>query len=338
MTNNRYHDAGEYSSLTLSDILREIGEDLPPPAPPDLLSTVSSLFSGRVEMLRREREAAEAEARAEVDRLEDAAMAEPTPSPPPSPPRKPFSQRLTVEELQERERLRRERVKARRAEPKPLSKLSRAELGRLLDDEVAKEATGLGMKQAECETGPEYEERIRALEARLDRIAIFGIQRQSEATPRYVEGMPASLVSVHPYARPPQIPRASRRTACLQCRTRKMPCSRTVDALYGPASKPGAERNGCSRCVRNGDRCMAKDYEWRDDDNLEAWRFVDKKGGRKEEKALAKELFGKMSEKGRIAAPLPAWHENDQPENRRDGEYKPKGYWNILNDRDTHWR
>ncbi|RSL71054.1 hypothetical protein CEP54_001458 [Fusarium duplospermum] len=35
--------------------------------------------------------------------------------------------------------------------------------------------------------------------------------------------------------------------------------------------------------------------------------------------------------------PLPAWHENDKPENVRDDEYQPKGWWNVLKDGLTEW-
>ncbi|EEU43229.1 uncharacterized protein NECHADRAFT_83762 [Fusarium vanettenii 77-13-4] len=44
----------------------------------------------------------------------------------------------------------------------------------------------------------------------------------------------------------------------------------------------------------------------------------------------------KIKESQRIK-PLPAWHENDHSENKRDDEYQPKGWWHVLKDGLTEW-
>ncbi|KAF4999020.1 hypothetical protein FDECE_11636 [Fusarium decemcellulare] len=324
----------EPPSPTLSAILRELDEFAPPPAPPDLLTTVSALFSGRRKARRRRKAAARAEAEAESeseseaeeDRIEDARPSQVSSSLQleRAPPR-------TDEEYDELARLRRQ---ARRPEPKPLIKLTRAELYNLIDKEVEKEMTGLGIQQAEGETKLDHDKRMRSLEERVDRFMSVVYFKQRTGPLRYLEGLPSSLIAVHPHVRPIVPPEESGRDACLQCQAQKMRCSRTVDVAYGPGSRPNAGKRNCSRCERKGERCLVKIWRWKDADKVESYKFAE--GPRGGAGDMVKELLDKIS-RINVAEAFPAWHQNDRPENARDKQYKQRGWWNVLKDRDTEW-
>ncbi|KAF4977346.1 hypothetical protein FZEAL_6118 [Fusarium zealandicum] len=329
-----YEVEQEPPSPTLSAILRELHQDAPPVAPLDLISTVSSLVSRRFDILRRREEEAEAE---EI-RIEDEKELK-------FPVRATIAQLRDCEEKAFLEKKRKEEAwdknvcdhfRARlRPWVDPLLKMSRAELEHLVDEEVEKEATGPGLEQAENETARQYKKRITALEKRIDKWAYVDYKRRLEGPLRYTEGLPASLIAVHPNIRPLRAPTATERMPCLQCKVRGMPCSRTMDFAYGPRSERGGQKKSCSRCKRNGDRCLVKLWDWKEDEDVTGWKIIE--GNRDGELELAKEWFEKKHGKKLAAEALPAWHENDQADNSRDQEYKYKGWWNVLKDRDTQW-
>ncbi|KAL4724921.1 hypothetical protein ACLX1H_008368 [Fusarium chlamydosporum] len=174
-----------HSSL-LSDVLRELDPNAPPAAPPDAMSTVSSLFIQRQEKLRKERLARE-DAAKEAQFVAARATAR---------------KRLEAEEKAKAERL--ERLE-RALVPSPRVKdtePSEEEVQALIDDEITKEAKGAGLRRARDETEEEYEERMKALEYRVDCIDYVREVRQQEEPARYVDGFPVNLVFIHRHFRP----------------------------------------------------------------------------------------------------------------------------------------
>ncbi|KAM0436056.1 hypothetical protein ACHAPT_002948 [Fusarium lateritium] len=299
-----------------------------PRAPPGLLTTVKLVFSLRREAIIRERKEKAARKRAERYRIQDAKDA--------AIPVKPVRQ--VAGELVEALEAMRKPVPYiyRRPKPHPDENLTWAEVDRLMDEEVEMEVTmGPGLKRAEGETLEHYEERMRALELRLDTLISIDYFRQQRGPLRYMDGMPVSLIAVHRHVRPIVPPKETRRKPCLQCKVRGLPCSRTLDLRYGPATRRDPAKSECSRCRRNGDRCLYV-WNWQNDDGNDptVWKFA---GALKEGKVeYTKEWLDKLNTKRGIKA-LPAWHENDRPENVRDREYQPKRWWNMLSDGHTEW-
>lgn len=300
----------------------------PPRAPPDLLTMVKLVFSIRVNaVLRQRKEAADREVD-EYYRIRDEEDAKVVVKP----------IRQAARDLEERKEAMRKPAPYiyRRPELDPREKLTWTEIDRLMDAEVEKEVTvGLGLKRAEGETWKGYCQRMRDLEIRLDEWISIEYFRQQNGPLRYMDGMPVSLIAVHRHVRPIKPPKPTKRKPCLQCKARGLPCSRTLDLKYGPTAYRNPKKEDCSRCKRNGDRCLIM-WDWQTDDGEDhkIWKYT---GGPREDQAdCVKKWMEKIKESQRIQ-PLPAWHENDHSENVRDDEYQPKGWWNVLKDGLTEW-
>ncbi|KAF4956431.1 hypothetical protein FSARC_11567 [Fusarium sarcochroum] len=296
MGESSYHPYREPPSPVLSDILRELDPDAPPAAPPDLLSIVSSLFSQRRKRLRQERLARENEAiEAKLAAIREA-----------------------------RANAKDEKEKGQKCLLPPLRvkdmQPSKDEIEALIDDEVAQEAKSIGLKRAKGETKKQYNKRMAALEERVDHLAAFEHSRKQEAPLQYVDGIPVNLIEVHHNVRP-YIPIAgAARFACLQCKAKGRRCSRNSNK--SPL---------CERCARHGEQCLVKKWAWQDDNEEKMWRFA--KGQRRGVlDPLVKDWLKKLEMKGKCEGiqPMPAWHENDSPENLRDQEYTPLTWQDKL--------
>ncbi|KAJ4314886.1 hypothetical protein N0V84_008652 [Fusarium piperis] len=300
-----------------------------PRPPPDLLTIVKLVFSIRVNNVLRQRKEANDKEIAEYYRIRDEEDAKVVTKP----------VRQVAREAEERKEAMMYRPAPyiyRRPELDPREKLTWAEIDRLMDAEVEKEvAAGLGLKRAEGETGKDYGQRMRNLEIRLDDWISIEYFRQQKGPLRYMDGMPVSLIAVHRHVRPIALPKPTRRKPCLQCKARGLPCSRTLDLKYGPAASRNPKKDDCSRCRRNGDRCLIM-WDWQIDDGKDhtIWKYT--KGPRGDQAECAKRWMEKIKE-GRGVQALPVWHENDDPENTRDDEYQVKGWWNMLSDGLTEW-
>ncbi|RSL96958.1 hypothetical protein CDV31_013247 [Fusarium ambrosium] len=305
----------------------------PPRPPPNLLTMVKLVFSIRVKTVLRQREEAHDRRVAEYYRLQDEEDAKIAVKP----------IREAAREMDEaREAMLRMLEKPtpyiyRRPELDPIEKLTWTEIDRFMDDEVEKEVTvGLGLKRAEGETWKGYCQRMTDLESRLDGWISIEYFRQQNGPLRYMDGMPVSLIAVHRHVRPIKPPKPTKRWPCLQCKARGLPCSRTLNFSYGPAASRSPTKEDCSRCKRNGDRCLTM-WDWLDvegDYDPTCWRYTH--GSREGQLECAKMWMARIEESKRIL-PLPKWHENDRPENVGDDEYQPKGWWNVLKDGLTEW-
>ncbi|RGP61533.1 hypothetical protein FLONG3_10476 [Fusarium longipes] len=275
-------------STFLSDVMRELDPSAPPAAPPDLLSTVSSLFVQRQEKLRKEelrkeelaRKDAETEARfaaasaatrkiqAEAEGLTEALV--------PSP-------RITNDYR------------------------STEEIEDLIDDQIAKEAKGPGLRRARHETEQEYEARMDLLECRVNELYAIDLKRRQTEPVHYVDGFPVNLVAIHRHVRPiPEIPVGD--YSCIQCKTLGRRCGRTSD-----------EARICGPCARIGRRCLVKHLWTHDDDLVRSWEFAQGQffgydGLDYERRKWVKRLEQKGG-RGEGFQPLPVW-----PAKKNSGE------------------
>ncbi|KAF5027878.1 hypothetical protein F66182_19 [Fusarium sp. NRRL 66182] len=282
---------------TLSDILRDLDPNAPPAAPLNILSTVKFLFTERYSRLRDKRiarEKAEEEARIAAIR---AARAKKKPRP--------------------REKQNRIAPPLRVKDAIP----SAEEIEALIDDEVAQEAKGLGLKRTKGESRRQYDKRMRALEERVDLLAYVEYHRKQQARLQYVEGMPVNLIEIHPHVRPITVNTDTAMHACLQCKVTGRRCSRNSD-----------KSSFCERCGRNGERCLAKTWFWKEDKDAEAWKIT--RGEQEGREELVEEWLGKlrMKIKGQSEGipAMPMWHKNDHLENLMDPDYEPERWCDKL--------
>lgn len=146
------------------------------------------------------------------------------------------------------------RLKVRALRDKPMEKMTRAELERLLD---VKMRDGLGGRRRD-ESRQVYEQRLKSLDAEVQRISLVQRQRD-QACPHggslgYVEGMPTKLVWSRTCVRVPEQQKQRQQTEieaetrpCLHCRVKGLRCSLT-----------GAGHARCVRCRRDGVKCMRR--------------------------------------------------------------------------------
>ncbi|KAJ4012182.1 hypothetical protein NW752_004576 [Fusarium irregulare] len=279
MTTDHSHDS------LLADIVQELDPNAPPAAPRDLTSTVSSLFAQRREKLREERrarkdaaiDAAYATARAIARKKEEA------------------TQEAVAEKKYRHDRaLSRPRPRVKDINP------SKKEIDDLIEKEVAREAKGRGLQPAKGETEKRYEERMRALEDRVDDLDFIEQERTQHDPTRYIEGFPVNLVLVHRHVRlSPRIPFAD--FACLQCKALGRRCGRRSDDTYF-----------CERCYRNNRRCLVKHHTECEEDHARTWKFAPLQRCRHD--GLRDEIWkwmGKLQQRkngGDRIRPWPAWH------------------------------
>lgn len=359
----------------LNDIvveLQRLDSSAPPPAPPDLFSAVSSLTVRREDIIARRREKREREKRRTQDEVIDAAAKVERVVP--------YWVEETVQWIKQKygvgpdakdlhsggylemiirmrkESIRREiekRIKYPQA--KPLEALALEELGRRMDQEIAKEEQGLGLKPGERESPEKYNKRMKALEERISVFAKEVYFRQVDGPLRYTEGMPVSLIAVHPHVRPAHPPNDTLRPKCLQCEMSCMNCSHTRFFPGGSGEPP--RREPCARCERNGAPCIIRFPEDPDDDKH--WKLAEKGTGLSpEEKKALVDMWLERREEKRERRVFPNWPEKKTTEEKggsddketevekmgvswwngaRDGDEGPKKWWMELKDRDTKW-
>ncbi|KAL6912921.1 hypothetical protein ACHAPO_007575 [Fusarium lateritium] len=271
-------------SPPLSDIMRELDLNAPPPAPLDLLSTVSSLFARRQEKLDKEWFALEdAEEEAEFIAAREAAR-----------------KRLEEEEEEEAEML--DRLE-RALVPTPRIKdtePSKEEIEALVNKELAKEEKGLGLRRAKHETAEEYEKRMVALEYRVDCLDIIEKERKQKGPVHYVDGLPTNVVIIDRHFRPiPETPAGN--FSCLQCEVLDRRCGRTSD-----------DAHICDPCVRLRRRCMVK-HQWTQESKLmKSWKFAKSQrygydNLKDERRKWVWRLRLRKREKFKVFQPMPAW-------------------------------
>ncbi|CAM1502972.1 Fc.00g077480.m01.CDS01 [Cosmosporella sp. VM-42] len=328
-----------------------------PPAPLnipptlDLLSTVTYLHTRRQDRIKAYLHDRECEHQAEITRLFPARVARDEAW---KRKRREDAHRERMDRTYEaREKRRMARVKKLRELPRSVERMSAAELWDGIERVVEMEMVGKGLARAKKagETKEEWWERIGNLHKLVDPFAKEEWERISKTgRVKYVEGIPRNVkfpnvgtVSVNLVAMLVPMPRRVNRVCnivpeltkldialiqCLQCTVKGMQCSHTVQ--IGKPKRPGQ----CSRCKRNGDRCLVR-YPGHPD-VFQAWLFTNNMSeGGEEWRETVWGLWQKRYRKGRKA--LPMWHENDKEENKRDLGYKKKEWWNVLKDPTTRW-
>ncbi|KAH7243404.1 uncharacterized protein BKA55DRAFT_595842 [Fusarium redolens] len=149
MTDNCY---SPYS--VLSDIIRELDPNAPPAAPPDLLSTVSSVFHQRSERLRQE---ALARRDAEIEAGYVAA-------------REARKKEKLEEELEEEEEISEEEWDEDEDDDEIPSK---EDIEAFIDDMIDKEEKGPGLRRAIGEAQEDHRKRVGTLQDRIQRLQLF---------------------------------------------------------------------------------------------------------------------------------------------------------------------
>ncbi|KAH7001995.1 hypothetical protein EDB80DRAFT_67763 [Ilyonectria destructans] len=305
-----------------------------PAGPFDLLTTVSALAARRYDAIEASIGAAKAakdDERRAIDERVRKTAAEKVEE---------FARRHLVEVPAHKNEAR-QRLAARLKHCQSLQGQSDTELERMLDKELNK-AKQRGFWYVKGETEAEWSTRFRSLEAWMNEIAGELFRRRLMDKLRYVDGYPVNTFAVHPHPMPPKTPERSGLSRCLQCRIKQMQCSLTVSSGYSWDAEPE-----CSRCRLCGDPCIVKPSGL---PNVESsWGFADPERwqrkqavgddepeGSADEKQLISELMAERDrDRGKI--PLPAWHENDKPDNVMDWEYEPTRWWHVLNGRPAKW-
>ncbi|KAH7159937.1 hypothetical protein B0J13DRAFT_116961 [Dactylonectria estremocensis] len=252
-------------------------------------------------------------------------------------------QRLSYDaEIKARKEAAQRRIRARVEYAQTIPGLSSADLHRIMDEELDR-VRQRGMWRVQGETDDEWRARVKAMADWLDRICAELFGRMWTEKLRYVDGFPMNTMTVHQYFLPRVMPVWSGREKCLQCRAKRMRCSHTARTGYSWDVAPE-----CSRCRLNGDTCMQKERGQPDDE--EHWQLAapekrlqgqvasgDVREGLVDKKALFCDLMANRRRDG-VKMALPAWHENDKPENKTDWEYEPTQWWQVLNGRPAKWR
>lgn len=243
-------------------------------------------------------------------------------------------------ERRDRERL--EKAKREREERKrDLEHMSLDELWGEIEETVATESDLLGrMTPKPGEEDAAMIERMENCLATTREIYHIGFSRLMQGNIRYFEGLPLNVRAAHPSIVSimfpiPRLPSDS--APCLNCQTKSLRCSHSFVDIYTHALPSSA----CARCVRSGDRCVVK---WPPHPERPKYYFLADEGWSKDEAAVREreevvaELWGKREEmKRREKSAWPAWHGNDESENKMDPDYKKKGWWHQLRDKTVQW-
>ncbi|KAG8668732.1 hypothetical protein FPOAC2_08036 [Fusarium poae] len=289
----------------LSDVVRELDPNAPPPAPLDLLSTVSSLFARRQEKLRQEELAlqdAEEEARYVAARAAARKRIE----------------KEAEEEAELLDRLERALVITPRIKD---TEPSKEEIEALVDNEIAKEEKGPGLRRAKHETAEEYEKRMVALEYRVDCLDIIEKERKQKEPVHYVDGFPTNVVIIDRHVRPiPETPAGN--FSCLQCEVLGRRCGRRSD-----------NERICEPCARIGRRCLVK-HQWTQESKLlKSWKFAKSQrfgydNLKDERRKWVWRLRQKRNPKG--FRPMPAWPVKKGSNVETDQQNTPKRWQDYL--------
>ncbi|CEI68454.1 hypothetical protein FVEN_g5389 [Fusarium venenatum] len=294
-------------SSPLSDVVRELDLNAPPPAPLDLLSTVSSLFARRQEKLHKERltlQDAEEEAKFVAARAAT-------------------RKRLQEEEEEEAEML--DRLE-RALVPTPRIKdtePSKEEIEALVNKELAKEEQGPGLRRAKHETAEEYEKRMVALEYRVDCLDIIEKERKQKEPVHYVDGLPTNVVIIDRHFRPiPETPAGN--FSCLQCEVLDRRCGRTSD-----------NARICEACERLGRRCLVKHLWTQESKLMESWKFAKSQrygydNLKDERRKWVWRLRLRQKEKLKGFQPMPAWPEKKGSDVKTGQQNTPKRWQDYL--------
>ncbi|KAF7550923.1 hypothetical protein G7046_g7859 [Stylonectria norvegica] len=224
-------------------------------------------------------------------------------------------------EAREIKRLARIRNKHAFPRRKRLREMTAPELQQRIEYIIQHEDEKRGLHRGKDEDEEYYEYRMEWLEGRVNRVNREQWRRDRKTKLRYVEGTPVNvqrqMVSVWPL----EPVMSFVMTPCLQCLAKKMRCSH--ESMRGNPLDSGA----CARCARHGETCLIK---YPDHPDAAAYYIYaeDDMGDEAEERALAKSLMAMREVK--TVPPLPRWHENDDPENRRDLDYEDKEWRDVL--------
>jgi hypothetical protein len=296
MTDNCY---SPYS--VLSDIIRELDPNAPPAAPPDLLSTVSSVFHQRSERLRQE---ALARRDAEIEAGYVAA-------------REARKKEKLEEELEEEEEISEEEWDEDEDDDEIPSK---EDIEAFIDDMIDKEEKGPGLRRAIGEAQEDHRKRVGTLQDRIQRLQLFkfALEHEQGEPPKYVEGFPVNLVNAFCHLGP-HIPVANAEMFdCLQCKVKGRRCSRSMN--YSPA---------CERCRRHGDPCLVKDLTY---PVALCWWFArGQKTGDIEQVEI--EWLERLVNKGKVEGiqALPVWPGvGDNSSNKSGEDEMPKKWQDFL--------
>ncbi|QPC78890.1 hypothetical protein HYE68_009642 [Fusarium pseudograminearum] len=293
----------------LSDLVQELDPNAPPPAPLDLLSTVSSLFSQRQEKLLKEKLARQdALTEAQYVAAREAA----------------YKRRAAEKEAEAEflDRLGRAIVISPRIKD---TKPSKEEIEALVDEEVAKEERGLGLRRAIHETKEAYEKRMVALEYRIDSLDIIEKERKQKEPVHYVDGFPANVINVDRHVRPISVA-STDGFSCLQCMVLGRRCGRTSD-----------DEHICEPCARNARRCLVKRHLMLKSNMLRSWKFAEGQFfGYDELEDEARKWMLRMKEKLRqkkrpeVIQPMPAWPEKKDLGGKPDQQNMPRRWQDFL--------
>ncbi|RGP70807.1 hypothetical protein FSPOR_3827 [Fusarium sporotrichioides] len=297
-TTNSYHSP-------VSDVVRELDLNAPPPAPLDLLSTVSFLFAQRREDLHKERLARQ-EAQAEAEFVATQAAAH---------------KKQETQEKAEAEKL--DRLK-RALVPTPRIKdtePSKEEIEALVDNEVAKEERGPGLRRARHETEKEYEKRMVALEHRVDCLDIIEKERKQKEPVHYVDGFPVNVIVIDRHVRP--IPETlTGNFSCLQCEVLGRRCGRTSDNAHI-----------CEPCIRTSRRCLVKHSFTQESHMAKSWKFAKSQFfGYDNLRGERRKWMERLREKGRPRGfqPMPAWPDKKNSGDKTDQQNIPKRWQDYF--------
>lgn len=294
MTGNR-----DSPNSVLSDVPREL-DPRAPPAPLDLLSTVSSVFHQRSERLRREALAlTDAEIEAGFVATREARIKE------------------KLEKLEEEETSEGEWAEEEYEDEIP----SREDVEALVNGVIDKEATGSVLERAIGETVEDHRKRMETLEDRIQgyQLSKAVLEDVRGDPPRYVEGFPVNLVNAFLRLRPRIAVMNTGGFICLQCQVKGKRCSRNMN--YSPA---------CERCRRHGDPCLVKDFTH---PVAVRWWFARGQETGHIEQVELEWWLERLANKGQTEGiqALPVWPEvGNNPSNNRGEEELPQKWQHIL--------
>ncbi|KPM36816.1 hypothetical protein AK830_g9760 [Neonectria ditissima] len=224
------------------------------------------------------------------------------------------------------------RIEARENHSRSLHGRTDAEIERLMESAIDAEIQ-VGLQQRKDEDAEQFSKRILMLEQALAGLTLLLNSRKALQRVRYLDGHPVNMVGWQPKFMPPEQPRFSRTGKCLQCRAKRIRCSHARVSF-----RRWDYEHACTRCRMHGDPCMIKDPD--DPDEDDSYDFADPEMKVPEEgerrAALAKELMDSRRRDG-VIKPFPAWHSNDNPDNKTDWTFNPKTWADVLEDRPTKW-
>ncbi|KAF4497796.1 hypothetical protein FAGAP_6017 [Fusarium agapanthi] len=296
----------DFPNSILSDAFQELNPKAPP-APLDLLSTVSTVFYQRSERLQREALArTDAEIEAGFVATREARIKE------------------KLEELEEvdEEWAGEEASEDEWDQDEYEDEIpSREDVEAFVNGVFDTEATGPILDRAIGETIEGHRKRMKALEDRIQgyQLSKFVLEDVRGDPPRYVEGFPVNLVKAFCRLRPLIPARNTGMFVCLQCQVKGKRCSRNMN--YSPA---------CERCRRHGDLCLVKDSKH---PVAVCWRFP---GGQETGDIEHVELewwLERLANKGQVEGvpALPVWHEvGGNPSNNGGEEEMPQKWQDLL--------